>query len=127
MNRKFSFSLVFSCLLFICGCGAALTGAGILLLGSSKSSSFSNGAPQVTISNLSASQEVNDLVRIEYKIFDPESHLVNLSIEWKTANGNWNPASMLVGTVAGETSDSTTGLSSSPTGKDHLFIWNSFP
>ncbi|RME89135.1 MAG: hypothetical protein D6785_00195 [Planctomycetota bacterium] len=115
-------------LLFIAGCGAVITGVGIMLGSQSSSSSSSafNTPPVVLITSPSSGEEKNDLITIEYQLFDNESNGVNVLVEWKRKNDTtWNLATELKGDTIDTSSSGTTNLTSSPTGTAQAFVWNS--
>lgn len=118
-------TLLLAFLLFLSGCGAVITGVGVVISGSSSGTNALNNAPTVLISSPSANIEKNDLITLGYKLVDPESNPANIVVEWKTNQGTWKIASELTGNTTDTSSDGTMNLSSSPAGIDHNFVWNS--
>ncbi|MCR4314745.1 MAG: hypothetical protein NUW37_00200 [Planctomycetes bacterium] len=80
-----------------------------------------NGAPVITINTPSGVQ--SGPVTINYEIRDSNPlDLVNINVEYSVDGGtNWAAAAE----KTGSSSHGTTGLSASPTGVNHIFVWDS--
>ncbi|MCZ6690819.1 MAG: hypothetical protein O7H41_14600 [Planctomycetota bacterium] len=77
-----------------------------------------NQEPSATITTPSGSQ-VGD-VTINYVLFDPEGNLVDIDVLYSTDGVAFFPATER----AGLPSEGVTGLSSTPVGVAHVFVWN---
>jgi len=76
-----------------------------------------NEAPSVAITTPSGEQSGN--VAITYTLYDSNSDPVDIEVQWyDPVADQWNPATQAGG-------DSLTGLSSSPSGVSHVFVWDS--
>ena len=117
-----------STVLFITGCGATVTGVGLLFLTQSESTS-PNLPPTVLVLSPSSSETRNDLVHIQYQVFDPEGDPVNLTVEWSTDGQTWHLATPFPGDPVEFTpSDPTVGIPALPAGsaETYSFVWDSY-
>ncbi len=113
--------LLFFCLAFSCmGCGPLAIALGIAegtKSSSSNSQVFNNASGIIDAQALDSPTAAP--VTINYKVVDQESNPVDVTIEFSSDGGNTyqncTPASG---------SEGVTGLSSSPSGKPHSFLWD---
>jgi hypothetical protein len=73
-----------------------------------------NQKPTVTVVTPTSPQSGD--VTINYTLFDNESDPCSIQVEVSYFGGNWE-------TVPTEAGDGTTGLASSPSGVEHMFVW----
>ncbi|RME02798.1 MAG: hypothetical protein D6805_08765 [Planctomycetota bacterium] len=116
--------LLFS-ILFLSGCGAIGTGVGFWL--GSKKNSSQNQPPVVTLLEPDKDEvDINHVVVIHYRLYDVESNPANVKVEYSLDQGKTWSIATEVASYPGYTSSGTIGLTTSPLGQEHYFLWNSF-
>ncbi len=111
----------------------ALTGCAWFLLGGAGGIAYTvtqqeddepvNRPPSVSIASPAASDLVSDRVQVRYSLMDAEGEPCDLRVRYSVDGGvTWNPATE----VNAFPSEGVEGLTATPAGSAHVFVWNSF-
>ncbi|MHC4600466.1 MAG: hypothetical protein ACYS47_15840, partial [Planctomycetota bacterium] len=128
MSHRKTLTCLLLGILTITGAGCAwfvLGGAGgaFYALSQQEDDTVVNLPPSVTVTAPAANALVSDRVVVKYTLIDPEEEDCSIQVAYSTDGGNtWNPATE----VASYPSEGTSGLTTTSSGTNHAFVWNSF-